>query len=148
MNPAAKWILAIVSLLAANVIGTTVLIVEAHSGASRVIPSYYDRAVHYDDAIDQAARNRALGWSVTSDVNGGVVTVAVHDGRGAALAGANVHVEAVERSASARAVSADLAVAEPGTYRGHLAGMGWLDVAISVTRGADRFVQRIAIEAR
>jgi hypothetical protein len=46
MTAGKKWLLAIVGLLAANMIAMIVLTVIATNGASQVIPAYYNRAVH------------------------------------------------------------------------------------------------------
>ncbi len=148
MTPARKWIAAIVGLLGANVIGTSVLIVYAHSGASRVIPEYYDRAVHYDAAIDQAAINRKLGWSVETTIAHGGATVRVRDRRGAPIEGATVRIEATTRIGSEAPRTATLVAADRGDYRGALAATGWTDLVVTVERGSERFITRAAVEGR
>jgi nitrogen fixation protein FixH len=116
-----------VCLLAANLLAMGVLMGAARSGHSQVIPAYYDKAVHYDDAIDQAARNRALGWHVTPRWAGEFVADVV-DRTGAPLAGATVTIEKRPRMA--------------GQQR------GIYDLTIVVTRGRDVFVETRTAEAR
>lgn len=147
MTSATKWVFAIVGLLTANILGTGVLIVEAHHGASRVLPAYYERAVHYDDAIDQAARNRALAWTVTTTIHGGIAVVTVHDVLGAPIEHARVRIDGSERAVE-RAVTGELVAAGPGEYRARVGGAGWVDLTLAIDRGSDRFVRQFAIEAR
>lgn len=127
MSPGTRWIVAIVGLLTANLLAMGVLMGAAQSGHSQVIPDYYEKAVHYDDAIDQAARNRALGWRVTPRWAGELVADVV-DRDGAPLVGAIVTIEKRART--------------PGQQR------GIYDLTITVTRGRDVFVEAIAAEAR
>ena len=101
MSPTAKWVGAIVGLLGANVLGTLVLIAASHHGASRVIPNYYERGVHYDDQIDQAEADRRLGWHVDLAVAGGVATITARDVAGTPLAGATVRVDGSVRATGA-----------------------------------------------
>jgi len=51
VTPARKWTIAIAGLLGVNVVASVVLAMTASHGSSQVIPDYYERAVHYDDAI-------------------------------------------------------------------------------------------------
>jgi hypothetical protein len=147
MTARTKWVCAIVGLLAANIIGTSVLIGEAHHGASRVLPAYYERAVHYDDAIDQAARNRTLAWNVTTSICAGVAVVTAHDAHGAPIEHARVRIDGAERAVEV-AVTGELAAVAPGEYRARVGGTGWVDLTIAIERGDDRFVRQLAIEAR
>jgi nitrogen fixation protein FixH len=125
MRSGMKWILAIVGLLVGNLIAMIVLVVSAHGDRVQVIPEYYDRAVNYDREIDQAEKNRELGWQVKARWDGKVV-VDVRDRDGRALVGADIEAQATPRT--------------PGQLRGvH-------DVAITVTRGGDRFFDRTTVE--
>jgi nitrogen fixation protein FixH len=127
MTARTRWVGAIVGLLVANVLAMVVLLGAAHTGRSQVIPDYYERAVNYDDAIDQAARNRALGWQVTAAWNG-IIVADVRDRDGQPLLGAAVEIEQLPRVQGQR--------------------RGLHDVTIIVTRGADRFVERTIVETR
>jgi nitrogen fixation protein FixH len=148
MTAGRKWICAIVGLLAANVLATGVLIAAAHdpSHASQVIPAYYDRAVHYDEALDQAARNRALGWRVTVEVDRGALAIRALDRSGAALADARVHVTGYPRARADEVIDLELAAGAgrwvlPGRHR-----RGMYDLTVAVVRDRDVFVQRAAVE--
>jgi len=147
MSAKTKWVVAIVGLLVGNVLAMMVLIVAAHTGGSRVLPSYYDQAVHYDDRIDEDARDRQLAWQVDVRIERGIVSVTARDASGRPVAGARVSVDGVER-ARARSITGALAETRAGEYRAELGGAGWIDLVIAVERGGDRFVRRLAIEAR
>nr|MBA3457180.1 FixH family protein [Deltaproteobacteria bacterium] len=66
MSAAAKWTIAIIVLLGGNLVAMVVLATTANREDAQVIPGYYDKAVHYDDTIDEAVRSDALGWSAAS----------------------------------------------------------------------------------
>jgi len=148
MTPGARWVFAVVGLLVGCVLAMVVLIVAAHSdGGSRVLPQYYDKAVHYDDRIDQEARNRALAWHIDAAIEHGVMTVIARDGGGAPLEGAKIRIEGIER-AVAKSIAGELVATRAGEYRGTVGGRGWIDLTIAVDRGGDRYVHQVAIEAR
>lgn len=148
MSAGTKWISIVVALLAGNVLAGVVLIGASHHGSSRVLDGYYEKAVHYDDAIDQAAADRQLGWHVDIAITDGVATVTARDAAGQPLAGAHVQLSGVERKASARVFSGDLVATRAGEYRAPVAGAGWVDLAVTIERGRDRYVHRFALEAR
>ena len=148
ISSGAKWIAIVVCLLAGNVIAGVVLIGASHHGGSRVLDGYYEQAIHYDDAIDQAAADRRLGWHVDVAIAGGVATVTASDASGQPLAGAHVQLAGIERKASARVLSGELVATRAGEYRAEVGGAGWVDLAITIDRGHDRYVHRFALEAR
>lgn len=148
ISAGAKWISIVVALLAGNVLAGVVLIGASHHGGSRVIEGYYEQAVHYDDAIDQAAADRRLAWHVGVTITNGVATVTASDATGQPLAGAHVQLAGIERKASARVLAGELVATREGEYRARVGGAGWVDVAITIERGRDRYVHRFALEAR
>ncbi len=148
MTPRAKWIGAIVGLLAGNVIATGALIAASHTGASRVIDGYYERAVHYDDAIDRAARTAKLGWNVELSLARDGAVISARDRDGCAITGARARVAATAR---ARGGTIDLPLddAGGGTYRARAAlAPGWYDTTIVVERGGDSYASSIALEVK
>lgn len=148
MSSGTKWILIIIGLLVGNVLAMGVLIAAAHTGGSHVLPQYYDRAVHYDDRIDQEARNRALAWQIGASIERGVMTVTARDRAGAPLEGATVKIEGLERARDARQIGGELSPTRAGEYRGTVGGHGWIDLTIAIDRGGDRYVHQLALEAR
>jgi nitrogen fixation protein FixH len=150
MNAATKWTVAIVTLLGGNVLAMAALAVGAQHGTAQVIPGYYQKAAHYDDAIDEAARSRALGWSVEASIVAGTIEVRVRGRDGAMLGGARVQVEGYQRSRADDRLELELGPVGPGIYRGVLHGsrLGWHDLTIAVERGGERFTERVTTEAR
>ena len=127
MSASTRWIVAITGLLVGNLLAMALLIGAARSDQPKIIPEYYDKAVHYDDAIDQAAKNRALGWQVTPRW-AGELTADVRDRNGTPLAGAVVTIDKRPRTDRQRG----------GVY----------DVTITVRRGTDVYVETTTAEAQ
>ncbi len=148
MSPGRRWILIVVALLAANVLAGAGLLVAAHHRESRVLPNYYEAGVHYDDAVDQATLNRALAWRVGLTIDHGLAMVTATDSTGRPIEKATVRIAGVERSATARSIAGNLVGCGPGQYSAQVGGAGWIDVAITVDRGGDRYLRRVALEAR
>jgi nitrogen fixation protein FixH len=149
MSAGAKWILIIVGLLVGNVAAMVILMLAASTSSAGVIPNYYDKAAHYDDAIDQANANRALGWHVAVSLDGTAVGVRVTDANGASLDGASVRVSGYPRAHAAHGIDVALVARSAGTYEAKLASraLGWHDLVVEVTRGGERFVERTSVVA-
>ena len=149
MTPATRWITAIVGLLSANVIASVGLAVVAATGKTQIIPEYYDRAVHYDDEIDQAARNRVLGWRTCASISGASIVVDVRDKAGAVVHG-RVHVNGYQRAHADDKVDMALAADVDGVYRGSGRSLrrGIYDLTIVVDDDDRRYIQQVAVEAR
>lgn len=149
MTPRLRWILAIVGLLAANVVAMVVLAVVANNGHTQVIPAYYDRAAHYNDEIDRASASRALGWHAEVAIARGAIDVTVSDAAGHAIDGARVRITGYQRAHAAEPLDLELATAGAGHYHGDLRERrGWHDLTVIAERGDARYLQRIAVEAR
>ena len=149
MTAGTKWVTAIGVLLGGNVIAMVVLALVANIGHSEVIPEYYDQAVHYDDALDQGARNHALGWHAELSIVAGQLEVTLRDGRGALLAGAAVSAAGYPRAHASERIMRALTPTGPGRYRGVFDDqLGVHDVTLTVERGHDRYTQQLAVEAR
>ena len=148
MKASTRWILVIVSLLSVNVLVTVGLAVGAASGASQIIPDYYETGVHYDTAIDRASASHALGWRATATERDGELVVAVRDARGAPVAGAHVTVAGYQRAYARDRLVVDLA-ARGDTYRAAFpVRAGVQDLTVTVERGGAHFEQALAVVAR
>lgn len=150
MSASTKWILAIVGLLVGNVAAMIILATVASATAPAVVPSYYDRAAHYDDAIDEAERSRALGWTAHVALDHASVQVTVRDASGAPLDGATVKVSGYARAHATRAIDVALSATGQGTYRGALpfSTHGVHDLRVVVERGGERFSTPVTVDAR
>lgn len=150
MSAATRWTIAIVSLLAGNVIAMLVLMGVAHSGGSEVIPNYYDRAVQYDTEIDDATSSLALAWSADVSLGRSMIEVQVRDRAGLPLDGARVRVTGYSRGHGDRHIDAVLALVGNGVYRAALRmpAVGVHDLKVVVERAGDRFTTPVSLEAR
>jgi nitrogen fixation protein FixH len=149
MSARAKWIVAIVGLLAGNVLAMVILATVASVGHSEVIPDYYNQGVHYDDAIAQGEANRALGWRVDATLTGGELVVVVHDAKGAPIDGAVVRTTGYPRAHAAERIDVALVAGGAGSYRAradHAPGIH--DLAITIERGGARYLQHVVVDAR
>jgi len=133
VTPQLRWILAIVGLLGGNVVAMLVLMFTSSAHGAQVIPDYYERAAHYDRAIDQAAHSRALGWRIEQ-----------HGRRIRVVDAAGVPVERVTLAGYPRAHAARRF--ETPDSRLPDDAHGWCDIVVTAERGGDRFEQPLAVE--
>lgn len=149
MSAGTKWILVIVGLLVGNVAAMVILMLAANTSSAGVIPGYYDKAAHYDEQIDQAKKNRALGWRVDVVLDGTAIDVRVRDTNGANVDGASVRVTGYQRAHANRIIDVGLVAGAAGAYQAKLAtrALGWHDLVVEVTRGGERFVERASVMA-
>ena len=145
-----KWTIAIVGLLVGNIVAMVVLMMAASSTSPAIVPDYYERAAHYDRAIDEAARSRALGWTSDVRIAGASVEVAVRDRSGAPIDGATVKISGYARAHANTAIEASLVATGSGTYRATLpsSALGMHDLTVVVDRRDERFVASVTVEAR
>jgi len=149
MTPRVTWILAIVGLLAANLIAMVVLAVVANRGGSQVVPAYYDKAVHFDDEIDRASASRMLGWRADVAIAASAIDVVMRDATGAVIEGAQVRIQGYQRAHAGELLDVVLRSAGGGHYRADIRERrGWHDLTVVAALGGARFTQRVAVEAR
>jgi len=150
MTARRTWTLAIVGLLGATVVAMVVLAVAANDGGTQVIPSYYDKAAHYDDEIDRARASQALGWHADVVLAGGAIDVLVSDAAGAPVDGASVRVTGYQRAHAADLLDVGLSAAgQRGHYRGDVHDRrGSYDLTVFAERSGARYMQHVAIEDR
>nr|MDQ3364095.1 FixH family protein [Myxococcota bacterium] len=147
MNATLRWTLIIIGFLVANALAMAFLVVASSSSRAQVIPDYYERAAHYDDVIDQASRNRALGWRTSIDVVGGALLVEVRDSSGTPLDDARVQVTGAPRAHAASTFAVELATRGSGRYQAAHAGRaGVHDVTVTVERAGHRFTSAGMVE--
>ncbi len=148
MSASTRWILIIVGLLVGNVAAMVILATVASATAPAVVPQYYDRAAHYDDAIDEAARSTALGWSATVRLTAASVAVEVRDATKAPLDGAVVKVTGYPRAHATRIIDVTLEATGHGTYVGGLpfTAVGVHDLTVVVERRGERFTMPATVD--
>jgi nitrogen fixation protein FixH len=124
------------------------MIVSAFTGSDGLVADHdYDKALHYNDVVQQQKRQSRLGWQVGLDPPGrlgdGVgVRVTGKDGR--PLRGATVAVAFERPTAMGLDTAVTLAEAVPGRYVGPVTLMrsGNWDAIIRIVHGQDRYVTR------
>ena len=140
-------------LLVAAYVRVAMLAGTAH--ALVVESDYYQKAVHWDDAMRQARVNAALGWTVSAslgDVRPGAdtdVRVQLNDATGAPVIGARVEVTAIHNAIANEPVRGLLREGGPGTYGARLPvkRTGQWELRLGVTRGKDRFTADLRLDA-
>ncbi|CAN5909165.1 hypothetical protein BH11MYX2_BH11MYX2_10000 [soil metagenome] len=149
MKASTKWTIAIVGLLAGNVLATVVLATVAAAGKSQVIPDYYDHAAHFDDAIDEATRSAQLGWRVSASLTDQYVEVRAVDGTGMPLVGAKVRVTGYPRAHADRTIDLSLAATADGTYGASMTATARdrFDLRVVVDRANDHFATSLTVDA-
>jgi nitrogen fixation protein FixH len=150
MSASTKWIIAIVGLLAGNVAAMIILATIATATTPGIVPDYYERAAHYDDAIDEAARSRALGWTIEVALVDGAVEVTTRDATATPVDGATVRVAGYPRAHATRRFDLTLVAIGHGRYRGVVpaAAAGVHDLTVRVERRAEVFSTQATVEAR
>jgi nitrogen fixation protein FixH len=141
MNATVRWILIVVAFLVSNAVAMGYLVLASSTSRADVIPDYYAKSTRFDQEIDQAAKNRALGWRIEAAAG---MTLDIRDGAGAPLTGARVHVTATSR-ATGHTAELDL-VERDGRYVATHRVHGLEDLAILVERGGERFTAHAIVE--
>lgn len=150
MSAATKWIIAIVGLLAGNIVAMIILATIASATTPGIVPDYYERAAHYDDVLDEATRSRALGWSIEVTIASGALEVAVRDANASPLDGASVRVSGYPRARATRWFDVMLVATGHGAYRAVLptASASVHDLTVVVEHDGRRFAAQVTVEAR
>jgi nitrogen fixation protein FixH len=108
------------------------LALAASDPSIAVEEDYYRKALDWDRHRAQQARNRALGWTITVEVdstklspvervNRTGLAARLTDRAGRPVTGATVHLETFHHARSRHVLKATLGEAEPGVYRTALA---------------------------
>lgn len=147
------WPLLVAIVFLSNIGLAAWVIVRANSDPSFAVESdYYEKALHWNDVIDQRERNAALGWSVTVegqprlDAAGRCdLSLRVVDRDGAPISGATVAMEAIPiaRAHDLRTLALD--EVSPGSYAARIehARFGHWQLRVRVERGSDVFTARL-----
>ncbi len=150
--------IAVATILATTVaVNFGVLYVADHDPSFVIEKDYYQKAVHYDEEIDQELRNQQLGWNLSSSVapigsTGSDVNVRLTDAGGRPLTGATVRVSALFNARAADVLDATLS-APPGSndYSARLPMRyaGEWELRFEAIHGADHFtaVRRFEVPA-
>ncbi len=155
MNPLSidrRWIYVTVGLLAANVLVMAVLVVASTRHPAAVIPSYYERAVAWDDRVAEQKVADELGWAVDVKLAREGISVAALDGAGRPLTGAHLTVSAFHRSTPKLRAELSLTTDAQGRARQTPAQwpgtLGMYEVELLIKRGAVSYSLHREVELR
>jgi hypothetical protein len=147
------WPVVIVALLVGSAGANIGFMIVANRDASFAVePDYYRKAVEWDRAMAQEARNAELGWTVSArlapaDAGRARLVTLVRDRAGAPLTGGAVAVEAFPSARAREIASFALEPAgDAGVYAVTLpsARPGLWEVRVRVTRGGEVFTRTLS----
>lgn len=148
------WPLLVVLVFSGNIAFATWVFVTASSDPSFAVEQdYYDRALHWNDEIEQRRLNDALGWTVTLD-GPAVITqgtsadlvLTVLDAGGRPMSDATITALAFPVARAGASVTIIFEAVAPGRYatRLHEPRPGKWEFRITVARASDVFTARIS----
>ena len=147
------WPVGVVALLVGGAGANIGLMIVANRDPSFAVePDYYRKAVEWDRAMAQEARNATLGWRVSArlepaDAGRARLVALVRDRAGAPVAGAAVAVEAFPSARARQIATFTLAPADgAGVYAVTLprARPGLWELRLRVARGAEVFTRTLS----
>jgi nitrogen fixation protein FixH len=156
MKKGLGWPLGVAVILACTIAANIYLVVVANGDESFAIEKdYYQKALRWDDEMEQQRRNAALGWWVEPRLelgpgtSGGRLQVMVRDASGRAVADARVGVTAFHNARANTHVTATLREDSAGIYSAPLTAdrQGIWELRVVVEQGDVRFTARQKIEA-
>jgi hypothetical protein len=129
--------------------------IAADPQALVVEKDYYQKAVRWDDEMQQQRRNVALGWTLTPTLGpvardtGAVLHVMLCDASGAPLSGATVVVIATSNLSANAPLSATLGETSSGAYgaRMPLRRGGQWEFRFDVLRSGQHFTADVRLDA-
>jgi nitrogen fixation protein FixH len=144
----------IFGLLGTNAAIVAVTVYLAHSDPSFAVePDYYQKALKWDQAVQERTRSRALGWTAQIELGGTGVTgrhvrLMLRDQAGKAVAGAQVRVTAFSALRAADRWTAEGREVEPGAYAFDLpiGRAGRWEFDLRATRGESSFSELRALD--
>ena len=115
--------------------------VSTYSGTT--VGGAYDRGRTYNHVLEEAARQRALGWTAEVSQDGGWLALSLRDAAGAALPADSGVRGVLQRPLDRTEVPLDLRAAGDGTWIADVraAAHGQWDARIEVTRGESARLQ-------
>ena len=147
------WPVVIVVLLVGSAGANIGFMIVANRDASFAVePDYYRKAVEWDQAMAQEARNAELGWTVSARLGlAGAeqawLIAAVRDRAGAPITGAAVTVEAFPSARAREIASFTLEpTGDAGVYAAALPSgrPGLWELRVRVTRGGEVFTRTLS----
>lgn len=128
------------------VIGVNAVLITAAVGTftGTTTTGAYDRGLGYGAVLDEAARQRALGWKAEVVRAGGAVVVTVRLPDGSPLPADAAVAGTLQRPLDRTSLPLDFQPSAPGAWRAaaDVPAPGAWEAVLTVTRGADRLERR------
>jgi len=150
------WPVLLTGLIGTHIISVvTMVVVATHDRSFAVEPDFYQKGLHYEQALDQRRENARLGWSLRLEVGppeSGTyrrsVTCRLADRDGQPLPGAKIEVTAFAYLCASRIKSCVLLPQGGGEYTGELefADPGKWEFRFVATRGAETYTSVVKQE--
>jgi nitrogen fixation protein FixH len=103
----------------------------------------YDRGRGYDQVLEEAARQQALGWQAELMRADGALLLTLRDRAGAPLPASTAVAARLQRPLEREALVLDFTPSGPGQWRAATAAApGQWEAQVTLTAGADRFELR------
>jgi len=156
MRAAKLWPIAIVGMLAVNVLATGVLMWAANDDEANAIePDYYRKAVAWDSTVAARRHGAELGWRLDASIGAlgadgtAAVAVTLADSTGAPLEGAAVTLEAIHNAHARHPLRAALPSAGAGRYEARvpLRWAGRWELRLEIARDGVRVPVSVRREA-
>lgn len=134
------------------VVALTVYASTRNANAHSVVPDYDRRALNWNQAVQELARNKELSWSIRIEEMGGEeIAVSLEDKESRAIEGADISVEAFHHAHAGNRLRSRLRESK-GLYRGSLpiGEAGLWDLSFTVRHRNESFTvtqTRIVTEA-
>ena len=133
----------------ATVVGITVYLANSDKSFA-VEPDYYQKALTWDEHVQEQARSRALGWTMRVEpgaigVAGRRAQIVIQDREGKPVEGARVKATAFPVIRASERVAMEFEALEPGVYRADVAlrDTGAWEFDIRATRDGQTCSDRI-----
>jgi len=150
------WPIFLTSLIGIHIASVVVMVIVAtHDSSFAIEPDWYQKGLHYDQAVQQQRENRRLGWSIKLDVgrpltgtNQRSVSCMVLDQAGKPVENAKVDLVAFAHLRGSNRTSSVLLPHGGGAYQGTLAfdDPGTWEFRLVITRAAETFTQIVKRE--
>jgi nitrogen fixation protein FixH len=143
------------ALLLGSLLGTQLVVLSRvlDDPSFAVENDYYQKALHWDAERTRVERSHALGWTATGEAHaasGGqaLLVIALRDGHGAALSGAELELLAFHNARAAAPLSLHAKEVRPGEYQTELdhPRPGRWEVRVHALRGKETYDEVLRLD--
>lgn len=152
MSAPRRWLCVCVGLLVTNALVMAVLVTASSRSAPAVVPRYYERAVAWDQTMEEARLAAELGWTLELSLGDHGAAARLVDRDGQPVSGARLTIGGFHRARPAQRLALVLVTDAAGEARAPaLSGdrtAGWYELDVEIAHGAVRYSLHRAVELR